>query len=308
MIRLSPVERAAAQAVLRGFAGIALTCVALLAVSGLYLSGQLVASVDALLISFYGRTLILKTFLVLLVGLAGLLNSASLHEQVARPIRWVLRRPTGWTPFALRGLRHTVLLEASLAACVLLSAAALGAAQPARGPVYDAALPDGLVASQISAKVSDLIMTFSVKPDRPGQNFIALGVFDTRRPAPAPIEQVLVRFRSPNSAGGDLTAVAEPLGEGHYQITGGVFDRPGDWTITVTVKRPGMLNTVLTVPWTVLPSFQAGQSRPVIVSNQSMAPALNAAALALILIAASIAVGLRLAGRQARHQPASQQE
>ena len=43
------------------------------------------------------------------------------------------------------------------------------------------------------------MVTLALKPNRPGQNFVTLGVFDTRRPAPAPIDEVAVQLQGPGA-------------------------------------------------------------------------------------------------------------
>jgi copper transport protein len=302
LLRRGPAERAVAQALLRGFGWLALGSVGVLGVTGLFLSGQLVASVDAWLQTLYGQTLLVKIGLVLATGLVGLLNSAALHETLARAIGGVLRRPLGWAPFGVGRLRQTLMLEVVLASGVMFLTAVLGAAQPARGPQWDPSTGPNVVPGEISASAGDLLVTLSVKPDRPGQNFVAVGVYDTRRPAPAPIDKVLVRFGRPDGGGALLTAVADSLGSGHYQVTGSMIDAAGNWQLEVVVQRPGLSDAHLATGWTVLPPASALTPRPVLVSNTPLAPVMSLTALGLgtILTLGWAALWLLRRGRAGR--------
>ena len=69
------------------------------------------------------------------------------------------------------------------ALALLLLAATLGAIQPARGFEFDP--PAATAVPTMTTNADDLIVTFALKPNQPGRNFVSLGVFDTRRPAPA---------------------------------------------------------------------------------------------------------------------------
>ncbi len=183
LLRRSPVEAAQARMLLRRFGLIASASLAVLFVTGLYNMGQQVQSLDALLFTIYGRALLIKIGLVLLVGLIGLINASLLHPRVADVIRRLLRRPIGWTLIPTRLVRRTVVVEMTGAIGVVLLAAVLGSSQPALGPEFDPPTePTPL--ETLSENVKDLFVTFSIKPNRPGQNFISIGAFDTRRPAP----------------------------------------------------------------------------------------------------------------------------
>lgn len=107
------------RAVLLSFGAVAVGCVAVLTVTGLLLTGSRVATIDALLTSVYGQTLLVK---VTLVGLATLLGLRS--HLLLRAVR--------------RGaLSPNLRLEAGVLVAVLLAAAALTASAPALGPRYD---------------------------------------------------------------------------------------------------------------------------------------------------------------------------
>jgi copper transport protein len=293
LLRRGPDESALARSILRRFGLLAASSLSLLLVTGLYNSGQQIASLDALLFTLYGQSLLLKIGLILGAGLIGLINSSLLHPRVADPIRRLLRRPAGWTLVAPRHLWRTVTIEAIGASGVLLFAALLGSSQPARGPEFDPPPAEEAAPTTTSSNVADLFVSFSIKPNRPGQNFISIGAFDTRRPAPAPIQGVSVRLTTPDGENGaDLNA--DLISKGKYQITGNAITAPGDWQVMVDVQRPGLADAVWSFVWNVMPASRLSP-RAVVISNQPLEPILDLIAViaAVVLGGALIVVGRR---------------
>jgi len=298
LLRRSFEEAALARTILRRFGLIAAASLSVLFVTGIYNSGQQVASLDALLYTLYGQALLLKIGLVLAVGFIGLMNSAQLHPRVAAPFQRLLRRPIGSpAPRPPRHLGRTVLLEALGATSILLFAALLGSSQPARGPEFDPPSVEAAIKTA-SGNAADLSVTFSVRPNRPGQNFVTIGAFDTRRPAPAPITHVTVRFTPPNGAS-EFVRDAELIGNGKYQIAGDAINVAGDWQMTVAVQRHGLADAVWTLPWTVVSPTEAYR-HPVQISNQPLAPWLTLAAVLIALIIVGVVGGITLRQRWAR--------
>ncbi len=295
LLRQGEAESALARGAFRRFGGLAALSVAVVFATGIYNSGQQVASIDALLVTPYGQSLLLKVGLVLVVGLIGLLNSALLHPGVADVLRRLLRRSSDWLPLAPDQLGRTVLLESLGAAGVLLLAALLSASQPAHGPEFEPPTKEELSArSSFTTNVKDLLVTFSIKPNRPGQNFINLGVFNTRRPAPAPIDHVEVRLTPPGGQG--ITLAAEPVSEGKYQIVGDTINAGGDWQVEIRVVRPGFADADVSTTWTVLPLQRLAARRPVLISNQPLAPILTSTAIAFAVVSGLALIGLSVAG------------
>ncbi len=295
LLRHTPTEKALARSILQRFGVPAAISLGVLVITGIYSTGQQVASIDALLTTFYGQTLLLKIGLVISIGVLGLINSSLLHPRVADVLRRMLRRPLGWTLLNRQRVGRTVLMEALGAAAIVLLAAVLSAAQPARGPEFEA-VSAVAAPSPITASVGDLLLSLAVKPDRPGQNFISIGVFNTRRPAPAPITTVTLRLTPPAGPRGPIALAAEPLGDGRYQVAGGVIDMAGDWQIALAIVRPGLPDVTWSTIWTVLPVIN-GSARPILISNQPLALPLTIAAVMLMLIGGALILGLGLRRR-----------
>jgi len=273
-------DGASTRAVLRGFGVPAAGCVAVMVVSGVYLSSSSVGSVDAALFTVYGRILLAKLALAGAVGALALASSLRLHH----------RRPRT-TP------RRAVVAEAVLAAGILALAAALTSSQPAMEPQL-IRRPVEAAGTVVDRAVGDLQETVAVRPNQPGANVILIDVFNTRRPAPGPIRTVRVTVTTPGSTDG--TAVpAEALTDGRWSVRTTLAD-PGPLTVQVEVLRDGLATSTASYAWTV----QGGpdQARPAVVSTAPLAPILARAAQVLLatLLALGLALGLvRLRGARA---------
>jgi copper transport protein len=296
MLRHGAEEATLAWAILRRFGALAAAALAALLISGLFMIGQQVASLDALLTTLYGRTLLIKLALALGVALLGLRHAAALHPRVAAAL-WRLRphpssrgqpRPKGQGVYL-----HTVRLEALGGLALLLLAAALGATQPARGPEFDP--PATAITPSMTTNTDDLVVTFAMKPNQPGRNFISLGVFNTRRPAPAPLDRVTVRLQAPGDIAADALLTAESVGNGRYQIAGGYLNMAGDWRANVMVSRPGMPDTIATFTWAVPPPIP--QPRPLLISNRPLASILSLGSI-ICMLALGVATAAYLGRRR----------
>jgi copper transport protein len=296
-----PDQRPAVLAMLRAFGVVAAGGLALLVITGLLLAGGAVASLDALLLTTYGRTLVAKVILVGLAALLGLRTALLLRAEQHGPGRW----PRGpGSP----GLGGAVRREAAALAVVLGAAAVLAAAAPALGPRFAAptgappGAPPGATAggatagSLASADAGDLVETLSVRPNRPGRNVVGIGVFDSRRPAPGPVLGVSVVLRSPDGAATGARS-ARRAADGDWTVTVDDLRTPGRWRVTVTALRAGLPATVASYDWLVTDPA----ARPPIVSAAPLAPPLNLAA--ALLGVAALLVGAGLA-RRARRRPA----
>lgn len=262
-------RRALAGLVLRRFSAVAVAGVLVLAMTGLLLAGHAVASVDALLFSAYGRVLLVKIGLAVLVGAAGLVNTVLLH-----------RKRAGGP--AARPLVAVVCAEAVLGALLLGSAATLGSASPPSGSAWQAGpAPSTLSTSQ----ADDLVESVAVTPNTPdGANFVTAQIFDTRKPAPAPVSEVTITLRSAD--GVVVSGTARPGSNGAYVLP---TDRlgAGQWRITVAVGRLGLATAVSTTDWDV----RGGPAhRTPVVSLDPLAPVLWTVALGVLGLAVATAL------------------
>ena len=260
-LRRDAAARDSARAVLQRFGPAATACVAVMVVTGVYLSSEVVGSVDAAIRTIYGRTLLLKVALAAVAGALALVNTVRLRRRSRRS-----------TP------RRTVLAEAAAAVGVLALAAVLTSGQPAMEPQLvqsTTRATDGLV----DRKVADLQESVSIRPNRPGPNVVLVDVFDTRRPAPSPVRGVVVSLSSPNGPSGPPLR-AEPLGDGRWSVSTDL-DAAGAVTVHVAVQRSDLPDTTAAYGWTV--GGAPEQTRPALVSTAPLGPALRVAATVLLL-------------------------
>lgn len=268
-------HREQARAVLRRFGLVATGALAVLVATGLLLAGDRVASLDALLLSTYGRILVVKAALVAVAALTGLATTRSLHGRKQDPAR------TG----------PAVRTEMAVLAGVLVVTAGLVSTHQATGPQWH---PPDAVATQTSLAADDLVGTVDVRPNLPGRNFVTVNLFDTRRPAPAPIQAVDVLLRGPGGAA--VTRTASPAGPGSYLLATDDLADSGPWTITVIAHRPDLAPASASLQWTVPPA--TAFTRPTVFSDAPLTAYTQwAAALALL---AGVAAARLLPGRRPR--------
>ncbi len=250
------------QRMLRSFGGPAAVCVAVMIASGLYLASAAAASVDALLLTFYGRVLLIKVFVVLIICCLGVIN----HRRVRRSRSTVPGR--------------TVALEAGAAVLVLGLAATLTSSQPAMEPQFvNAAAPAAV--STVSALAGDLQEAVDVRPNSPGRNVMLIDVYDTRRPSPAPIRGVTVVVSRPGAGSGPALP-AVPVGDGRWAVTSDIAPAT-NLTITVTVRRPGMSSVSWSYPW-ALRAGSALPTAPAVVSRTPISGLLKSLSLSALIV------------------------
>jgi copper transport protein len=245
--------------------------VVLIILTGIYNTGRQVASIDALLTTFYGQSLLGKIGLMLLMGGVGLLNSMLLHGRVAAPLAKLLGKPAGWTPLSTRQLPRLVLVEMGLGIVAILFVGLITSVPNPKWPEF-VPFDEERVLGTVSAPVDDLLISFSAKPNRPGQNVFLVRAASSRRPPPADVLRVITRLTYLDEEIGTITVDAQEIDEGQYHIGGSYFSLPGTWQVEVAVRRQGVEDTVAQFEWVVPP---AGEPRPVIISNQPIEAGLS---------------------------------
>ncbi|MDQ2749454.1 MAG: copper resistance protein CopC/CopD [Actinomycetota bacterium] len=255
-----------ARAVLRGFGVPAAGCVCVMVVTGVYLASGVVGSVDAVLLTFYGRVLMIKVAVFAVVGVLGLVNTRRLHAAVPRAAP-----------------RRTVFAEAVLAVVILGLAAVLISGQPAREPQL-VATPAVVAVPVVDSQVADLQESLAIRPNRPGRNVVLVDVFDTRRPAPAPIRRVLVTIVGLDGRDGAPVA-ADRLADGQWSVAV-ALDSPGRTRVRIAVQRAGLVDATHLYRWNV-----AGGSDRTRSATISTAPVGRLLANLALALAAALGLG-----------------
>jgi copper transport protein len=266
-------SRMLVRALCRPLAWTAGASVVLVGATGLYAAGAQVASLDALLAGGYGTTLIVKVALAAVACAFGAANFLALrrlgHHPRTRPHRLIAA-------------------EAVVGIEVLLAAGVMAAGSPPRGPQW--APPRPVRAPVLVGQSRDVLVSAEVRPNRPGRNVVTVLAASNRRPEPAPITRVTLT----DSRGGHPVALT-PVAPGRW--AGGVqLDRPGHSEVGVEVRREGE-RLPMRLAWSVEPPDPA---RAVRISARPLAPLLDRAALALLLLAAAGALAPGLVARLRR--------
>ncbi|GAB3191792.1 copper resistance protein CopC [Geodermatophilus arenarius] len=256
------VEAGELAAALPRWSRIASGSVAALVVTGVVQSVREVGSPAALVSTTYGWILLAKLALVLLLLAAAGVSRVWVqqHLGLTRPRPGGRRRVTAHA-FAAPGagaeepavaeaararaavqargavedvapLRRTVLVEAAVAAAVLVLSAMLVGTPPARAT---AAQPvDVTLPLQSSAGESGSVQ-LSIDPARPGANTLHLYLFDDdgRLAQPADLR---VTLTEPEQEIGPLDVDLEPAGPGHWVADGMSIPGAGTWTVAVSVR------------------------------------------------------------------------
>ena len=268
-----------ARAVLRAFGPPAAVCVAVIVVTGVYLSSKVIGSVDAALLTVYGRTLLAKVTLAGAAGSLALFNTLRLHRHGVRA-----------TP------RRTVMAEAVAILGVLALAGVLTSAQPAMEPELVAAPPSAASTFVVGA-VHDLQEELSISPNRPGPSVVLVGVFDTRRPALAPVREVLVSLL--DSSGRREARGAERLSNGKWSLATQLAG-PGPIRVEVLVRRGGLPDATRSFSWTI--GGPQVHTRAPVVSTAPIGSLLEAAATVLLcLILPALTLWVLLPWLRRRH-------
>ena len=206
---------------------------AALVITGLLLSGRGVASLSALLTTWYGGILLAKLAFVAAAAFVGLRHAgaaqrpATVAEHVADPMPDPLRR---------RGPR----VEAALALVIVIAGGALSATPPANGPQFQPA--PAPTPPPVAQQLDDLTVKLSMRPNRPGPNLVSALIVSTRRPPPGPIGGVHLTL-TPSAGGTPIVLDAQAPAGGTFDFGTVELPSAGTFSATLVIDR-----TALAVP------------------------------------------------------------
>jgi copper transport protein len=242
--------------------------VALVVVTGLFGAGRQVGTVDELVATSYGRTLLVKTVLLGALLVVGAVSASRLHG---------IRLP--WTSASEAGgprqvTARLVAVEAGVGAVLLLAVALLAETPPPRDRPATSPVAG---ATTSSAQVDDLVVSVSMSPGVPGPNGFSAVVASTRRPAPADVDAVLLELSSGGSSTSGVTSSVALRATGAESWFGTAPVVAGTARATLVVRRGGQ---TLRVPlsWTV----EAAPSRVDVPPGHALAPYVDGLALLLV--------------------------
>ena len=223
--RLAPPDRTRllAAALVR-FSPLALGSVIVILATGI---AQSLVEIDAwsqLLDTAFGRAVLIKFLLLLVLIALGALNR---QRNVPRLRALAAERATpGETGIVLR---RTLRAEVALLAVVLVVTGALGGYPPAKtastGPV------------SVTAALGPEQLQLTVDPAKPGANEVHVYLLDPKTGAQFDRTKALtIEATLPSKGIGPLTLDAQKAGPGHYVVSSAVLGAPGTWKIRVVSR------------------------------------------------------------------------
>jgi copper transport protein len=235
------------------FSLLAVGAVGLLAVSGLYLTQLHLGSIDQLIATPYGRTLLAKLgVMALMVGLGGY------HQCIVqRRILAGLAQSGGSTDLVSQRFKRTLRIEAVLGVLALLLAAFLGTTSPPTNPPSAATETFRQVQDVDEAQVM-----IEIRPLQPGPNTLRLSVTDRAGHALTDATAALLQLQPEASEAAplDFTLVREAAGV--FVKNDAVLGIEGRWRGRVTVQRQGAYDLNARFELTLTSQTEAHASTP----------------------------------------------
>jgi mono/diheme cytochrome c family protein/uncharacterized membrane protein len=232
----------------RRFSILASAAVFVLALSGLFNSLVQLPALDSLWTTTYGRVLLLKLALV-----AAALGLAFLNNRLVQTRSQKLPQPQ-----RLAALGRQVRLEAGVALALMVSVAALVQTPAPRFQAQTTAYQPQLPYTTTTS-ADDLYIHAQVAPNVAGENRFWLHLYHEAGTTAVPsgsigeVQLVRLLFNYREMELGQSSVDLEALGQNTFQAEGAYLNQPGNWDISIYVRRRGM-DDVLTKFSLVVPA------------------------------------------------------
>jgi len=230
------------------FSILGIASVGTLLVTGIVNTYYLAGSRPALLHTDYGRLLLIKIALFLLMVAIAAVNRFRLTPQLLQHASTAASRD------ALRQLRRNAAIETLAGAAVIAIVAALGTMPPAihaahRHLTYEAVPAD---AAFVHIHLVEGMADVTIRPGRAGLARATIRLWNEDFEA-LNARQVSLRLTSPSATGNPTTLPARPRRDGAWQVDGIALSEPGNWTVTVDVALDQTKRLTLTAPIVIEP-------------------------------------------------------
>lgn len=224
------------------FSNYARLALAALVVTGIYAAWLHVGSVEALLATVYGRSLLVKLVLLLPLLAIAAVNLLLTH-------RALMKRYPAW----IGRLRGLIGAEVALLVGILAAAGLMTALNPARGVMAaNAAVAAANEAMAAATPYFDmrsanhLMAHLEIVPGMVGENTFTVSLIDETTGAVIDDASLIrLRFDHRNGDVGQSELRPEAQGNSLYRASGSNLSLPGDWRIRMTVARPGEFDSVI---------------------------------------------------------------
>jgi len=213
------------------FSFVALVSVGVILITGLYASFQQIPSLDALIQTLYGESLVVKIALFLVMVALGGFHLTVTTKRIH-------------APSILRDFRALVAFEAAIGALVIALAGFMTLSAPARATILATQYaqsqqpkPTGLVL--FARPASDLNLSLNANATDNPQTFDALVTDANKQPAKN-ILRVIYEFTLLDQDIGATRVNVDTGSQGHYITSGNYLTFPGLWRVRVIVRRAGV--------------------------------------------------------------------
>lgn len=226
------------------FSALGAWLVLMLALTGVTLGWRTLGTVEALLSTDYGRTLLIKTGLALCIVAVAAWNRYRLVPAVAGGAPGT--GSTAPATIARRRLRRTVTAEAVLLGLVLGATGVLVSNSPLSEAPADAAdaAPQGV---DVTEEAGNGSLRARITPGRVGVNSLEITLLDSAGAPVAPIETPELSTTLADPAIGPFTRPLTETGTGTYEATLDLT-MPGSWTVTVSIRTSKYENPIVDIP------------------------------------------------------------
>jgi copper transport protein len=220
------------------FSAMALVCVGLIGITGLYSASLRVGTFNALLISIYGHALLFKQIFVLSLLLLAGINLVFISPRLNRD------RQLGVSNVSLVNRFGKIVLAETILAGFLLAAVSLLTYLPPAKITPPSQELSG------TAKVDDLKMDLRISPGQVGQNTFTLRLTSNGKPVTA-VKDALLRFTPdqgnfPPSEGQLLSQ-----GDGTFTAKGTYLSLPARWQVQAVVRRADKFDAYANFDFTI---------------------------------------------------------
>jgi copper transport protein len=205
-----------------------------IAITGIAQSASFLGSFEALLDTAYGRALLVKIGLFIVLVAFG-----AFHQQVIASRLQPWRRDPNMAATAGRRFRASVMAELAVSVLLFVAVGALTSLPLGRDVAVDPAAQD-VLQSQSSA---GLTMTLGVTPATAGLNQFDLRLGNQADVPVDNVEKVTLRYHSETMDMGEAEIILAPYGGGHYVAQSSGLSMLGAWRINAIVRRAGMPDT-----------------------------------------------------------------
>ncbi len=217
------------------FSTLAIASVAILALTGLYSAWLQVGNVEALRVTEYGRALLVKLALVLVLLELGAINLLVIGPRLRRSVD------------APKHFGYTVLAEAVLGVAVLLVVGVLTSLPPARD-----ALAAGSGRASFHFAEGEVHASLQISPGAVGVNRYTVDLALVGQDIPDGT-QVLLRVRPPGNLEGvrEIKLARHPGTSGQrarFEANGSELSVVGAWKLELIVRRPNAADWRVSVP------------------------------------------------------------